>query len=95
MYVNIYLFIYLNLFKYIFLTETHVAISCNCSFIISLVGLIMTEAYIRVFKDLRVKVQHGGVQGDDIVLSYMICFLVVKVKQEVVLCNADVHGSTG
>ena len=74
-----------------FFTETHVAMSCNCSLRISL----LTESYIGVFKDLRVKVQHGGVQGDDVILSYMICLLVVKVKQEVLLCNADVHGSTG
>lgn len=52
-------------------------------------------SYIRVLIDLGVVVQHGGVQGDDIILPDPEGFLVVKVKQEVFFGNTDIHGGAG
>lgn len=51
--------------------------------------------YIWVLIDLWIIVQHGWIQGNDIILPYAISFLVIKVKQKVLLGNTHVHGSAG
>lgn len=39
--------------------------------------------------------QHWWIQGNDVVFPNTVSFLVVQVKQEVFLCNSDIHGSAG
>lgn len=48
--------------------------------------------YIWVFVDFGVKVQHGWIQGDDVVFPDAVSLLIVQVQQEVLLCNPDIHG---
>lgn len=56
---------------------------------------MVVGSYIGVLVDLGVKVQHGRVQGDDVVLPDAVGLLVVQVEQEVLLGDPHVHGGAG
>lgn len=58
-------------------------------------SLTYHASYIGVLIDLWIVVQHGWIQGNDIILPYTVSFLVIKVKQKVLLGNTHVHGSAG
>lgn len=51
--------------------------------------------YIWVFIDFWIIMQHRWIQGNDIIFSYTISFLIVQVEQEVFLGNTHIHGSAG